>query len=88
MTTRADMCRTCNRGLHSYNIPSREADRKEMYTFVKSPRAILHIQKKYRNPPTHRRHRPFKERVLYGKCKTKVSCTIQKKRKDKFAGKV
>lgn len=37
--------------MQSYNIPSETSERPESYTFVKSPKAILHIQKKYRNPP-------------------------------------
>lgn len=53
MTTRtAEMCKMCNRGVHAYNVPFADLEKKETYTFVKSPRAILHIQKKYRNPPT------------------------------------
>jgi len=40
----------CNPRLQAYNIPE-ETEKKEMYSFVKSPRAILHIQKKYRHPP-------------------------------------
>lgn len=50
-TVRTDTCRMCNRGVQSYKIPVGDGDKKETYTFVKSPRAILHIQKKYRNPP-------------------------------------
>lgn len=48
----AEMCRMCNRGVHSYDVPTTEMEKRETYTLVKSPRAILHIQKKYRNPPT------------------------------------
>lgn len=51
MASKADMCRTCNRGLHSFNIPHGESDKNsDRYTSVKSPTAILHIRKKYRNP--------------------------------------
>lgn len=51
ITRTTEQCRMCNRGLRSYDIPFDTHERKETYTFVKSPRAILHIQKKYRNPP-------------------------------------
>lgn len=44
-------CRMCNRGLQLYNIPSGSSSRMETYTYVKSPRAVQHVKKKYRYPP-------------------------------------
>lgn len=53
MATRtSEICRMCNRGLQPYNIPTAESEKRQTYAFVRSPRAILHIQKKYRNPVT------------------------------------
>ncbi|CAG5108382.1 Protein of unknown function [Cotesia congregata] len=43
-------CKMCSRGLQFYNIPA--VSTRETYTFVKSPRAVFHTKKKYRNPPT------------------------------------
>uniref|UniRef100_A0A0C9RC71 RSPH3_0 protein n=1 Tax=Fopius arisanus TaxID=64838 RepID=A0A0C9RC71_9HYME len=54
MASRASQeCKMCTRGLQPYNIPSLTSTKRETFTFVKSPRAILHIQKKYRNPTDH-----------------------------------
>ncbi|KAL2727204.1 Radial spoke head protein 3 like protein [Vespula squamosa] len=52
---RMEECRVCNQGLPAYNIPNGPPDKKTTYTFVKSPRAMLHMQKKYRSPPISRR---------------------------------
>ncbi|CAD6208306.1 GSCOCG00003315001-RA-CDS [Cotesia congregata] len=45
-------CKMCSRGLQFYNIPA--VSTRETYTFVKSPRAVFHTKKKYRNPPTEK----------------------------------